>query len=123
MKVLPIDPVFANCFNFNTKHFIINCSTISKSFEDIYFFFEKFKNRKVCEKTSQFFFSVSLRSLLFSNFQLAMFCFLFQKVNMSKREGLFYRLEGRLLKIWLCYCFVSFLSMLIQQNELFCLIF
>ena len=72
IKVLPIDPVFSIWVNFNKKVSIINCSTNSKSFRPSVFFFE-IQKLKSFEKTSPFF-SVSLRSLLFSNCQLAMFC-------------------------------------------------
>ena len=40
IKVLPIYPVFSNWVSFNKKVSAINCSTNSKSFISIYFFFE-----------------------------------------------------------------------------------
>ena len=63
MNVVPIDPVFSNWLNLNIKVSIINCSTNSKSCKANYFFL----------RNSSRFFSVSLRSLLFSNFLLALF--------------------------------------------------
>ena len=71
-KFLPIDPAFSNWFKSNKKVSIINCSTISKSFKVIYFFFE-IQKLKVFEKTRQFFFSFLTLKLLVSNCQLALF--------------------------------------------------
>ena len=39
-KILPIDPVFSNWFNFIEKVLVINFSRNSKSFKGFYFFFE-----------------------------------------------------------------------------------
>ena len=52
IKVLPLDSVFSNWVNFNEKRSIVYCSTNSKSFKAIYFFFrnsevEDFK-KQVC---------------------------------------------------------------------------
>ena len=65
-KVIPIDPVFSNLGKLSKLNH--KFSTNSKSFKAIYFFFSKIKHWS-------YFFSVSLRSLLFSNCHLAMFFF------------------------------------------------
>ena len=54
IKVIPIAAVFSNWDNFSKKVSIINCSTNSKSFKTIYFFFE-IQKLKIFEKTSRFF--------------------------------------------------------------------
>ena len=94
IKVLRIDPVFSNWVNFNKKVSIINCSTNSKSFKAICFFSSKIQKLKVFEKNVSFF-SGSLRSLLFSNCQMAIFCI--EKSSISgqscwKTEILFIRI-------------------------------
>ena len=59
-KVLSISPVYSNWINFVKKVSTISWSTISMSFK-VFF-----------PEIQKFFFSVTLRSLLFSNCQLAM---------------------------------------------------
>ena len=65
IKVLPLDSVFSNWVNFNEKRSIIYCSTNSKSFKAIYFFFEIQKLKIL--KNKSVFILVFLSSLLFSN--------------------------------------------------------
>ena len=66
IKVLAFDQIFSNWVNFNKEVSMINCSTNSKSFKAIYFFYIENQKLKVIEKKQSVFFSVSLRSLLFS---------------------------------------------------------
>ena len=55
MKVIGNDTVFSNWVNVNKKVPILNSTTMSKSLEVIYCFFDN-QNLRALEKTSQFFF-------------------------------------------------------------------
>ena len=73
-KVSPIDPVFSKWVNVNfNKKFVHH--KLFYNFKELYshlFFFFENQKLQILEKPAGFF-SVSLRSFLFSKFQLAMF--------------------------------------------------
>ena len=71
---IKVDPVFSNWAYFNKKVSFINFSSNSNSLKAIHFFLQ---NSKVKDsKKNIFLFSIPLRSLHFSNSQMAMFLLL-----------------------------------------------
>ena len=83
LQFLCLRCIARSAYVINKKVSIINCFKNSTSFKAIYSFFEIHK-LKIFEKKNSVFVSVSLRSLLFSNCQLAMF-FQIRKLRFSQQ--------------------------------------
>ena len=75
IKVLAFDQIFSNWVNFNKEVSMINCSTNSKSFKAIYFFYIENQKLKVIEKKQSVFFQFPCVHYSFPNLRLAMFFF------------------------------------------------